>query len=163
MRASGRMIAGVLVLAAASGAARADGDPALDYMLNCQGCHRAEGAGTAGSVPALSGSVARFLAVPEGREFLVRVPGVAQSVLDDERLAALLNWLVTRFDAGHVPKDFRRYTAAEVARLRRRPLTDVEGLRRRLLADIEPSITKRAASPRREPGGEPRAPLVRRR
>ena len=34
-----------------------------------------------------------LLATPAGRAYLVRVPGVAQAPLDDERLAALLNWV----------------------------------------------------------------------
>jgi len=59
--------------------------PALDYAVTCQGCHRADGAGTPGTVPALAGSVGKFLRVPGGREFLVRVPGVAQAPLDDTR------------------------------------------------------------------------------
>ena len=112
----------------------AGADPALDYMLNCQGCHRADGAETRGSVPALAGSVARFLHVPGGREFLLQVPGVSQAALDDGELAVLMNWLLAHFDAAHVPPDFQAYTAEEVGRLRRKPLTDVEDVRARLLA-----------------------------
>lgn len=108
--------------------------PEVEYALNCQGCHRADGAGTPGSVPALAGSVARFLDVPGGREYLVQVPGVAQAPLDDETLAAVLNWMLGRFDQAHVPARFAPYTAGEVGRLRARPLTDVEAVRRRLLA-----------------------------
>ena len=76
--------AAVPVLLVAANVVDAVSDPPLDYMLNCQGCHRADGAGTPGTVPALAGSVGRFLAVRGGREFLVQVPGVAQSILDDE-------------------------------------------------------------------------------
>jgi hypothetical protein len=60
--------------------------PRWSSRLNCQGCHRADGTGTPGSVPALADSVARFLAVPAGREYLVQVPGVAQAPLDDAAL-----------------------------------------------------------------------------
>jgi mono/diheme cytochrome c family protein len=109
-------------------------DPALDYTLNCQGCHRADGVGTPGSVPALAGSVARFLAVPGGREYLVRVPGASQAGLDDAALAELLNWMVARFDREHLPADFAPYTAAEVGPLRKKPLTDVERVRSDLLS-----------------------------
>src|SRR6185503_18374901 len=96
----------VVVLGTLGWAAVVAADPALDYTLNCQGCHRADGAGTPGSVPALAGSVARFLAVPGGREYLVRVPGVSQAGLDDAALADVLNWMVDRFDREHVPADF---------------------------------------------------------
>lgn len=125
----------VLVLAAAS-VARA-GTPAVDYALECQGCHRADGTGTPGSVPALAGSVGRFLHVPGGRAFLGRVPGVAQAPLDDAALAAVLNWMLAEFAPGEVPKDFAPYTAEEVGRLRRSPLTNVERVRAELLGQVK--------------------------
>jgi len=107
--------------------------PALDYTLECAGCHRADGAGTPGSVPALRDSVARFLAVPGGREYLARVPGVAQAPLDDAALAAVLGWLLVEFDRAHVPAGFVAYTAEEVGRLRKQPLLDVEAVRKLLV------------------------------
>jgi mono/diheme cytochrome c family protein len=136
--------AALVVLAAAAAAAR---DPAVDFALECQGCHRADGAGTAGSVPPLTGSVARFLATPGGREYLVQVPGVAQAPLDDAALARVVNWMLARFDAAHVPAGFAPYTAAEVGRLRRTPLTDVNGARARLLASVEGVPAPGRASP----------------
>ena len=116
--------------------ARAE-SPAFNYVLHCQGCHLEDGSGTPGSgIPALAGSVGRFLRVPGGREYLTRVPGVAQASLDDAALAELLNWLVRHFSAAELPRDFAPYTAEELARGRRLPLTDVEGTRRRLLKEI---------------------------
>ncbi len=130
-----------LALAAVAGLAAAPvagvEGPALDYTLDCQGCHRADGTGTPGSVPALAGSVAKFLRVPGGREFLGRVPGVAQAPLDDAALAAVLNWMLRHFDADDLPKDFVPYGAEEVGRLRRSPLTNVERARRELVEVIE--------------------------
>ena len=132
-----RRAAVVLAAAAASLAAAAEvAGPALDYTLNCQGCHRADGAATPGSIPALAGSVGKFLRVPGGREYLARVPGVAQAPLDDAATAAVLNWVLERFGRDDVPADFARYTAAEVGRLRRSPLTDVERVRRELIEAI---------------------------
>ena len=107
------------------------GEPAVDYALNCQGCHRADGAGTPGKVPALAGSVGRFMHVDGGRDYLGQVPGAALSALDDASLAGVLNWIVERFGG---ETDFTRYTADEVGRLRKTPLVDVEGVRTRLLA-----------------------------
>ena len=134
------------------------GSPAVDYALNCQGCHRDDGSGTPGSVPPLAGSVGRFLAVPGGREFIVRVPGVATSALDDAALAAVLNWMLERFGPEDVPKGFVPYAAEEVRRLRQRPLTDVAGARRQLVEAIERAIIEsaRRAPPRsRRAGAEP--------
>lgn len=94
----------------------------IDYMLKCQGCHRPDGTGNAVNTPPLRNEVARFLHVEGGREFLGRVPGVASTDLDDERLAQLLNWTIYRFDPGNVPQGFKPYTTAEIARLRHSPL-----------------------------------------
>jgi hypothetical protein len=110
-------------------------DPELDYALNCRGCHRTDGSGTPGAVPELRGSLARFLHVEGGREYLGRVPGVAQSTLDDASLARLLNWMLVRFDREHVPADFRPFTADELAGLRRDPLVRASQRRAELLAD----------------------------
>jgi mono/diheme cytochrome c family protein len=121
-------VAGLTLAAAAHAAA-----PAVDYAVHCQGCHLADGSGTPGRVPGLAGTVGRFARLPAGRAYLVRVPGVAQSPLGDAELAALLNWTLARFDAEGLPPGFAPYTAAEVASLRRAPLTDVDGERRRLL------------------------------
>ena len=130
-----RWVAAALALGAV--AAEATSGPALDYALNCQGCHRADGSGTPGSVPALAGSVGRFLRVPGGRQYLVRVPGVAQAPLDDAALAAVLNWMLERFGGDQAPHDVAPFTAAEVGGLRRSPLTDVERVRRELIDAVE--------------------------
>ncbi len=112
--------------------------PELDYMLHCQGCHLADGSGTPGSVPALDGFVARFLSVPGGREYLVRVPGSAQSALDDAALAKLLNWIVQRFGPAEIAASSAAYTTAEITRVRRPPLVDVDDLRAELVAQMSP-------------------------
>jgi mono/diheme cytochrome c family protein len=109
------------------------GDPRLDFVLHCQGCHQAEGTGLDGAVPELRGNVARFAALPGGREYLARVPGVAQSQLDDAAVAALLNWMLAHFDPAHLPADFRPFTREEVAPLRRQPLVEATKVRTELL------------------------------
>ena len=110
------------------------------WVLNCQGCHRTDGSGSPETAPRLAGTVAKFLSVPRGREYLVRVPGVATSPLGDAELAELLNWLLWRFDALHLDSTFKPYSAEEVARLRRRPLrTEAARLRSRLVRQISAS------------------------
>ncbi len=142
MRRGVRRAAAALFLASAlaanplAGPALAGG-PGLDYVLNCQGCHLPDGRGMPGKVPSFRGQVARFLGVPGGREFLVQVPGVARANLPDERIAALLNWLLRRFDPDHLPGTFRPYSSAEVARLRASPEVRVADRRARLIAAIE--------------------------
>ena len=120
------------VAAALAAATSATADPHVDYMIQCQGCHLADGAGKPDAVPSLVGNLGRFLAVPGGREFLVRVPGSSTSPLDDDALADVLNWMIRTFDPG-AAELFEPYTAEEVARVRKPPLADVGPLRRRLL------------------------------
>jgi mono/diheme cytochrome c family protein len=104
--------------------------------LHCQGCHLDDGRETPGTIPALLG-VGRFLSVEGGREFLVQVPGVSLSVIDDQDLAELVNWMLYRFSPEGIPADFEPYTAEEVARYRRSPLVEVETVRARLIAALE--------------------------
>lgn len=103
----------------------------------------ADGAGRPGIVPSLVGA-ARFLRAPGGREFVVRVPGVAQSPLDDAALAAVVNWSLARFSAAELTLDFAGYTPQEVAALRGRPIVDVEKTRSELLRALEQRPPPRA-------------------
>jgi len=120
----------VLSLAATSASAES---PRIDYMLQCQGCHRADGSGSPGSVPRLDGQMGRFLGVSGGREYLIRVPGSAQSPLDDAALAAVLNWMIREFGPAETSRALAPFTAEEVAQHRHPPLTDVEVVRAKLL------------------------------
>ena len=107
----------------------------FNYQMSCQGCHTPDGAG-ASAVPRMKGFVGTFLRSPRGREFLVRVPGAATSALGDAELAEVLNWILLDFGGASVPGDFRRYTGAEVAALRKSPLFEIDRYRQQLLAEI---------------------------
>lgn len=134
VRRIGLLTLAVLLLA---GNARATEPRQFDYMLNCQGCHLPDGSGNPGrSVPAFPGQLGKFLGVPGGREYLVQVPGSALSGLSDEALAGVLNWMLARFDARHLPADFKPYTGAEVRQWRGAIPADVETTRNRLLQRI---------------------------
>ena len=111
-------------LALSASAAAAPG-PTEDYLLHCSGCHQQDGAGVPGMVPPLSG-LAPFLATRAGRAYLVRVPGVAQAALDDDRLAVLLNWVIREM-SGAAPEP--AYAASEVRALRAEPLRDAPAQR----------------------------------
>ena len=123
-----RLLLPVALLLLAAPTVAADSYEEHDYTLNCSGCHRMNGTGS-NVVPSFAGM--RDLAgKPGSREYWIRVPGAAQAPLTDERLAALMNWLLERF-AGAAPEP--PYTASEVARLRREPLRDPIGERKRIL------------------------------
>ncbi len=125
------LLAGALLWAVAS-EARAF-PAATNYATQCQGCHRASGEGTADIVPRIDGTIGEILARPGGREYLIRVPGVAQAQLDDRELATLLDWVVQRF-GGPTAADAAAFLPEEVGRLRRAPLIDVTAARARLFA-----------------------------
>jgi len=117
-----------------------------NWTLNCQGCHRLDGTGSEGTAPSLAGTVAKFLWVPGGREYLMRVPGVATSPLSSEDLAEVVNWMLWRFDRAHVPAGFRPFTAAEIARWRAQPLRlEASQMRSDLLTRAESSGAPRGA------------------
>jgi mono/diheme cytochrome c family protein len=106
-----------------------------DYQLKCQGCHRPDGSGDGHSNPPMRGVVGQFLGVDGGRAFIGRVPGVATTDLDDQRLANLVNWTLYTFDPQHMPADFRPYTARELGQLRQHPLRlERAAMRARLVA-----------------------------
>ena len=133
-----RILATLLILALGLNAA-ADSvqENKVAWMLNCQGCHRADGGATGDQVPALRGTVAKFLTVPGGREYLIRVPGVAMAAMDDESIAALANWMLREFDEENIPADFAGYSASEVGALRKSPLGSEAGsVREGLMEEI---------------------------
>ena len=109
-----------------------------NYMLNCQGCHLADGSGLPGSVPSMRSFLGSFLSVPGGRDFLVQVPGSANSPLSDADLAELLNWILTTMSGEQTASDFKFYTEAEVRQTRRHVLVDVAEVRSGLVAKMSP-------------------------
>jgi hypothetical protein len=105
-----------------------------NYMLNCMGCHLADGSGAAGKVPSVRDSLVVLSRSSAGRRYLVQVPGASESPLSDLELAQLLTWMVRNLSARAVPSDFTDFTSAEVAAYRRSPLANVRAVRARLLA-----------------------------
>lgn len=105
-------------------ASQATADPRTDYLLYCRGCHLINGDGVPPDVPSLHDEPGRLLSIPGGREYIVRVPGVSQTAMTDEELAAVLNWVLAEFNADTVPGDFQPYTAKEVGAARAKLLID---------------------------------------
>jgi hypothetical protein len=105
--------------------------------MRCGGCHGIRGQGTPGHVPRLAGFVGHFTRHPEGRDYLMRVPGVVRARLDDARLAAVLNWLLASMSRDEVAAGFAPFTSEEVADARRAPLAEPQATRARLIADLQ--------------------------
>ena len=126
-----------LRIAAVAGLAGLAGLPALllaetqiptargNYLLSCGGCHGLDGVSNSNLVPDLKNQVGFFLNLPEGRDYVVRLPNVAFSITTDEALTGLLNYVVFTLGGDSVPKGTKPYTTREVAKLRRSPLTEV--------------------------------------
>ena len=119
----------VILAALPLSAAGADEDVRSNYLLACRGCHLADGSGVPPEVPSLQNTLSQFAASPEGRNYLVRVPGASQSRLNDAQLAEVINWVLTEFNADTLPNDFQPFTATEVTSARKQILADPVKLR----------------------------------
>ena len=102
------------------------------YVLHCAGCHGLDGSGLPQSyVPGLR-RLGDFLRLPGGREFVIKVPGVMGSGLDDAQVAEVANWVLGTMAQDSVPQGHAPYDVNEVARARAAPLIDVAAERKRL-------------------------------
>jgi cytochrome c553 len=132
------------LLAAGALAGTACASPQQDYMLYCMGCHGGQAQGVSGKVPPLAGALARFMRTSEGRNYVLRVPGAANSALSDAQLAAVLNWLAESYrlppEAPPAP-----FTLEEVSAVRHTPLADVQGTRREVVRALAASGAAPAA------------------
>lgn len=120
----------------------------MNWDLNCRGCHGEDARGTSSDVPDMAGMAARFLSVDGGRDYLVRVPGVAFSSLGDDELAELVNWTLYRFDRDHVPPQFKPYDSVEIHKLREQAYISDASMRRKDLLRYLGEIGADAPSPR---------------
>jgi len=110
-------------------------DPAQDFMLHCMGCHASQAQGVPGKVPPLAHSLVQFMRTPAGRNYILRVPGASNSMLSDERLADVLNWIAERFDP-EASGTWQRFTPAEVTASRHTPLVAVKKARQAVIDEL---------------------------
>jgi len=102
----------------------------LQYMQHCMGCHLPDGSGAPDKgIPSMHNMLGRFLQVPGGRAFIVQVPGVMNSALNDADIARLMNWLLPQVSAATLPAQTPPYTAEEIAGLRQSRPVDVPAVR----------------------------------
>ena len=115
-------------IALLSGIASAEAEPALpllttpqsDYVEHCSGCHGMQGNSAPAPIPVLRDRVGYFMCTKEGRDYLIRLPNVAYSAIDDnQELADMMNFVVFGLGGSSAPRTAKPFTAAEVARLRR--------------------------------------------
>ncbi|WP_434515224.1 cytochrome c [Dechloromonas sp. ARDL1] len=132
-----------LILALAAGVAGAADGKAV-YDANCAACHQPDGAGALGLAPPLAGTLGKRMAVPEGRKYLpgIVIAGLAGKMeskgvmyegimpnwqqFSDAELAAVLNHVLTTFNAAELPADFKPIEADELAAARAKKPTAKE-------------------------------------
>ena len=128
----------ILALALLLGLAFAENPGEKAYAASCAGCHQVTGEGVKGVFTPLAGEAYGYVEKGAGgRKFLVHVvlfglqgkiaakgvtysgfmPPLAQ--LSDEEVAAILNYILNAWgNDRHLPKEFKPFTAEEVARER---------------------------------------------
>ena len=121
----------ILLLLVASNSIHADAR--FDYLLHCRGCHLPDGRSVPPQVPTLRRVLGELAATPEGREYIMRVPGVVQTSMSNQQLTAVLNWVMTEFNSETLPDDFEPYNENEVAKARKKVLSDPIAYRAEIL------------------------------
>lgn len=102
-------------------------DPELaqsDFVEQCAGCHGVRGSSVPAHLPQLKDRVGWFMCTPDSRAYLLRLPNVAHSRLtDNAQLADLMNYVIFVLGGQSAPAGTKPFTADEVARERKLPLT----------------------------------------
>jgi mono/diheme cytochrome c family protein len=139
------------ILACAGSAGAAAGSQI--FASNCIVCHQPDAKGVPGIYPPLADTVGNYVKLKAGRAYLAHVPsfGLAGQVdshgesfdsnmppltqLSDDDIAAVINYLLTKFNQPLLPADFKPLTTEEVHGYRAKPMqeTDVHSERAALL------------------------------
>ncbi len=140
-------LAAVLMMALASLAFAGDGKAV--YNQFCASCHMANGQGNPGVFPPVANWAGHFVKNEEGRAVLVHIaafgmqgqisvqgknysgfmPPYAQ--LSNAQIADLFNFILNEWNKDLLPKDFKPFTADEVAKYRAKALTPADVLKER--------------------------------
>jgi mono/diheme cytochrome c family protein len=106
--------------------------PRTSYLLHCAGCHLPDGRGAPPAVPTLRNTLGQLVQTPQGRDYLVRVPGASQAPISDGELATVINYTLLEFNRETLPEQFKPLQEKEVARSRPNILADPLLYRRQL-------------------------------
>jgi hypothetical protein len=128
---------GVLALLLCAGQALAGDKGKYLFTLHCSGCHVRDGSGsTEGRIPRLAGQIGHFMKLPDGRRFVLQVPGIMNSGLHNAEIETLMNWLVPHFAGTSLDGDFVPYQPAEIEAARKNRPADIFAARRRIADDL---------------------------
>ncbi|MEZ7229099.1 cytochrome c [Alteromonas sp. DY56-G5] len=143
------LLTGALQSASAKGLTRAQ----TNYMLQCQGCHKASGSGMPPQTPDFHEHGDAFMHSEAGRRYWISVPGAANSPLTDGALADVLNYI-----ANDIVKvdNHTAFTAEEVRAHRGEKMTNVYEVRQNLvdsLAATQAPLSSTVREKNESPGG----------
>ncbi|MEP7280349.1 MAG: cytochrome c [Rubrivivax sp.] len=134
---AGLLSLAALLLALPAAAAQDAVRARTHYIHHCTGCHLMDGRGVPSKgIPSMRNTLDRFLKVQGGREYIVQVPGVMNSPLNDGDIANLMNWLLPYVTADGQLQGMQPYSAEEIASLRKTRPVDVDGTRRHLVSGL---------------------------
>ena len=161
------LVAAVCTAALAAGAdvARADGHNV--FISNCAVCHQPDGKGAPGVYPPLANSVGHYVALKDGRAYLIDVMsfGMGGKIasggdsfegdmppwpqLSNEEVAQTLTYVLTGLNSKLLPTDFKPISADEVKAERAKQLTSaaVHSERDSLMKEMAGEGGNAAASP----------------
>jgi cytochrome c5 len=137
------------------------------FSARCVICHQQNAQGVPGMYPPLANSIGNYLQLKQGREYLIEVAlhGMTGAVdvngttynglmpsfsqLPDAEIADALNYVLTKFNADKLPKDFAPITAAEVNLVRTKidSTTSLPKERESLMNDLKKAHPPAGASP----------------
>ncbi len=100
-----------------------------NYMLQCQGCHKADGSGMPPQTPDFREYASTFLETDIGRRYWISVPGAANSPLTNAELAEVLNYIA--IDIVKI-KNHRAFTSDEVKQHRGEKMKNVYEVRQNI-------------------------------
>ena len=145
----GAVLAGARTLSAAPGS--------QVFASNCIVCHQPDAKGVPGIYPPLADTVGLYVKLKAGRAYLAHVPsfGLTGPIeshgetvdsnmppltqLSDEDIAAVITYVLTKFNQSLLPADFKPFTAQEVHGYRTKEMseTDVHSERAPLLEALK--------------------------
>ncbi|MEI7968810.1 MAG: hypothetical protein WCJ69_07480 [Betaproteobacteria bacterium] len=97
-----------------------------DFLLHCSGCHGMDGMGKPEKgIPRFRDQIGHFLQLPDGRAFIMQVPGLLSARLPDDRAAAVTNWLVREFAGPSMPAGATLMSAEEARQYRESRPADI--------------------------------------
>jgi mono/diheme cytochrome c family protein len=105
-----------------------------DFLLYCSGCHGQDGRGGGehSGIPDFQNFVGAFAGDDGGRTYVLHVPGVVNTSLDNARIAAVINYIMRTWGGTSLRADFVAFTEEEVTKRRARSVPDVVALRRQV-------------------------------